>query len=162
MALARRHAGARDAAAGTRTMGFRRKMRATYVGLLLIGGIATAAPAGAPLLAALTQIELGQWQLKELGSAATTRSLCVSDPTALLQLGHPGAQCSRFVIADTPGIATVHYTCRGAGHGRTTVSVETPRLIHLQTQGIANGAPFDFDYEARRTGGCPLSATAAR
>ena len=145
-------------------MGFRRKMRAAYVGLLLVGGVATAAPApaDAPLLAALAQIELGQWQFKERTSAPTARLLCVSDPTVLLQLGHPGAQCSRFVIADMPGVATVHYTCRGAGHGRTTVSVETPRLIHLQTQGIANGAPFDFDYEARRTGSCPLSATALR
>jgi hypothetical protein len=141
-------------------MGFRRKMRAAYVGLLLIGGIAAAAPAGGPLLTALTHIELGQWQFKEAGAAVTARSLCVSDPTTLLQLGHPGVACSRFVIADLPGAATVHYTCPGAGHGRTTVSVETPRLIHLQTQGIANGAPFDFDYEARRIGGCSLSATA--
>jgi hypothetical protein len=114
------------------------------------------------LLAALTQIELGQWQFKERGSAPTAQSLCVSDPTVLLQLGHRGAQCSRFVIADMPGVATVHYTCRGAGHGRTTVSVETPRLIHLQTQGIANGEPFDFDYEARRTGSCSPSAAGLR
>ena len=143
-------------------MGFRRKMRAASLGLLLVGAIAAAAPAGAPLLVALTHIELGQWQLKELGVAAPSRLLCVSDPTMLLQLGHPGAQCSRFVIADMPGVATVHYTCPGAGHGRTTVSVETPRLIHLQTQGIANGEPFDFDYEARRTGNCALSAAARR
>lgn len=141
-------------------MVFRRKMHGAYAGLLLIGGIGTAAPAGAPSLAALSQIELGQWQLKEVGIAATARSLCVSDPATLLQLGHPGVACARFVIADLPGVATVHYTCRGAGHGRTTLSVETPRLIHLQTQGIAYGAPFDFDYEARRIGGCSLGATA--
>lgn len=161
MALARRHAGARDAA-GIRTMEFRRKICVAFVGLLLIGGIATAAPTVAPLLAALRHIELGQWQFTERGSAATPRSICVPDPTALLQLGHPGAQCSRFVIADMPNVATIHYTCPGAGHGRTTVSIETPRLIHLQTQGIANGAPFEFDYEARRTGSCSLSDAAPR
>ena len=128
--------------------------RAALSALLLIGSLSAAAPAHAPQLAALTRIETGQWQLKEPGATATARSLCVSDPTVLLQLGHSGAQCSRFVIADTPDTATVHYTCPGAGHGRTTISMETPRLLHLQTQGIANGAPFDMEYEARRVGAC--------
>jgi hypothetical protein len=135
--------------------------RAALFGLLLIGSLSAAAPAHAPQLAALTQIEPGQWQLKEPGASTIARSLCVMDPAVLLQLGHKGAQCSRFVIADTPGTATVHYTCPGAGHGRTTISIETPRLLRIQTQGIAGGAPFDLDYEGRRMGACAGKALAA-
>jgi len=134
--------------------------RAALFGLLLIGGLTAAAPARAPELVALTRIETGQWQLKEPGAAATVRSLCITDAAVLLQLGHSGAQCSRFVIADTPDTATVHYTCPGAGHGRTTISLETPRLLHIQTQGIAAGAPFDLDYEGRRIGACPAKVVA--
>ena len=128
--------------------------RAALLALLLIGSLGAAAPAHAPQLAALMHIEVGQWQLKEGDATAAARSLCVTDPAVLLQLGHPGAQCSRFVIADAPDGATVHYTCPGAGHGRTTITLETPRLLHLQTQGIAGGGPFDMDYEARRVGAC--------
>jgi hypothetical protein len=131
-----------------------RNARRALAGLLLVAGLGTAAPAHAPQLAVLTRIETGQWQLREAGSTTPAKSLCVSDPAVLLQIGHVGAQCSRFVIADAPDSATVHYTCPGAGHGRTTISLETPRLLHLQTQGIASGAPFDLDYEARRVGVC--------
>ena len=134
--------------------------RAALFGSLLIGGLTAAAPAHAPQLAALTRIEAGQWQLKEPGATGTARSLCVTDPAVLLQLGHSGAQCSRFVIADRPDMATVHYTCPGAGHGRTTISLETPRLLHIETQGIAGGAPFDLDYEGRRVGTCPAKVAA--
>ena len=128
--------------------------RRAVAGLLLAAGLGTAAPARAPQLAVLTRIETGQWQLREAGSTASPRSICVSDPAVLLQIGHVGAQCSRFVIADAPDSATVHYTCPGAGHGRTALTLETPRLLHLQTQGMAGGAPFDLDYEARRVGAC--------
>ncbi|MEG3150170.1 hypothetical protein U1769_09750 [Sphingomonas sp. ZT3P38] len=131
-----------------------RIVRRALGGLLLAAGLGTAAPARAPQLGVLTRIEVGQWQLKEGDATAAARSLCVTDPAVLLQLGHPGAQCSRFVIADAPDGATVHYTCPGAGHGRTTITLETPRLLHLQTQGIAGGGPFDMDYEARRVGAC--------
>jgi hypothetical protein len=134
--------------------------RAALFGLLLIGGLTAAAPARAPQLAVLTRIESGQWQLKEPGATAIARSLCITEPAVLLQLGHSGAQCSRFVIADTPDTATVHYTCPGAGHGRTTISMETPRLLRIQTQGIAGGAPFDLDYEGRRIGACAAKVAA--
>ena len=135
--------------------------RRGLAGLLLAAGLGTAAPARAPQLAVLTRIEAGQWQLREAGSTTPARSICVADPAILLQIAHVGAQCSRFVIADTADSATVHYTCPGAGHGRTALTMETPRLIHLQTQGIAGGAPFDLDYEARRTGACAPKALAA-
>ena len=111
-----------------------------------------AGAAQAPRLAALSAITPGQWQLTETGGAA--RSICVPDPLMLLQIEHGAAQCSRFVIADDRRSATVHYTCPGSGHGRTTISVVDGDQFHLQTQGIHDGAPFDTDYEARRIGAC--------
>lgn len=91
--------------------------------------------------------------LREIGGTETTR-ICVADPRMLIQLRHPRAQCSRFVVEDLPRSVTVHYTCPGAGHGRTDISVEGGKLIKLRTQGIADGAPFDLEYEGRRTGTC--------
>ncbi|RDE05757.1 DUF3617 domain-containing protein [Sphingomonas aracearum] len=108
--------------------------------------------AAAPRMAALAGIERGQWQLREAGGAVQT--VCVADPALLLQPAHRGAGCSRFVVEDAPASLVVHYTCPGAGHGRTELTVETSRLVHIQTSGIAAGQPFEFDYEARRTGTC--------
>ena len=135
--------------------------RRALAGLLLAAGLGTAAPARAPQLVVLSRIEAGQWQFREAGSTTPARSLCVSDPAILLQIAHVGAQCSRFVIADATDSATVHYTCPGAGHGRTALTLETPRLLHLQTQGIAGGAPVERDSEARRTGACAPKAITA-
>ncbi len=129
--------------------------RTALFGVVLCTTIGAASPAAAPThIVALSQVEPGQWQLREAGTTAPPRGLCLADPAMLLQLGHPGAQCSRFVISDTAGAVTVHYTCPGAGHGRTTLSIETPRVLHVVTQGIAGGLPFDHDYEARRLGAC--------
>lgn len=132
----------------------KRLARHMLAGTLLIGAPGAATPAQNGKLIALATVEPGQWQLKETGSTAAGRLLCVADPSILLQLRHNGVQCARMVITNTADVATVHYTCPGAGRGRTTITVETARLLHIQTQGIANGAPFDFDYEARRAGAC--------
>ena len=131
--------------------------RVALAGLMTLGFIAAAAPASGP--AALAMIEPGEWQLKESGMATSGRSLCIADPQILIQLQHPGARCSRFTVDDTPSSATVHYTCPSAGHGRTTIRVESATVIHVQTQGIADGAPFEFDYEGRRTGACSGAGT---
>lgn len=130
------------------------------VGLVLCLG--AAAPAGPPALAVLNQIELGQWQLKELGGDSPPRTVCLSDPTTLIQLGHGGGQCQHFIIANQPDLATVHYTCPGTGHGRTTIKLATPRTFNLDTQGIVSGAPFEDHYEARRIGACTGAPAALR
>jgi hypothetical protein len=109
-------------------------------------------PAAAPTLTALQSVEAGQWQLRAVGGQ--TRSICLSDPRALLQLQHIGATCSRFVIANDAKQSTVHYTCPGAGHGRTTVRVETPRLVQIDSQGVAQNEPFSMVWEGRRVGQC--------
>lgn len=115
---------------------------------------AGAVPAQAPSLAMLDRLEKGNWQLRERGKDAVLQTICVGDARRMIQVYHPGASCSRYVIEDKPGSVTVHYTCPGAGHGRTSIRSETNRLVQIDTQGIAEGKPFSQAIEARRVGGC--------
>lgn len=115
---------------------------------------ATAVPAQAPSLAMLDRLEKGQWQLRERGSDTVLQSLCVGDARRMIQVYHPRSGCSRYVIEDTPNAVTVHYTCPGAGHGRTSIRAETNRLVQIDTQGIAEGKPFSQAIEGRRVGAC--------
>lgn len=131
--------------------GWLRRASVAVLGLSAVAGVA--APSQAPGLKVLDQIERGRWQLRELDSGLT-RTVCVSDPRILIQLHHGAAECSRFVIDNQDTTGTVHYTCSGAGHGRTSISIETPRLIHVRTQGLANGLPFSSDIEGRRQSDC--------
>lgn len=136
--------------------------RASIAGLMMTGGLAVAAPAGGPILAAIARLEPGQWQIKPTGSTDAGRLMCLSDVTVLIQYGHGGNQCQHFVIANLPDTATVHYACPGTGHGRTTFKVATPRAFDLETQGIINGAPFEESYEAHRVGACPAGSSVTR
>lgn len=115
---------------------------------------AGAVPAQAPSLAMLDRLEKGSWQLRERGKDAVLQTICVGDARRMIQIQHPRSTCSRYVIEDTPNSVTVHYTCPGAGHGRTSIRSETNRLVQIDTQGIAEGRPFSQAIEARRTGGC--------
>ena len=115
---------------------------------------ATVVPAQAPSLAMLDTLEKGSWQLRERGNQAVKQTMCFGDARKMIQIFHPRASCSRYVIEDTPKSVTVHYTCPGAGHGRTTIRSETNRLVQIDTQGIADGKPFSQAYEARRSGAC--------
>ena len=127
-------------------MGNKRLLAALTAAAGLIAGVAIAAPLG---------LTAGRWQLHEIGTGAPARFVCVRDPAQLIQLNHPGVACTRFTIDDSPGHLTVQYKCAGAGYGRTTITVEQPDLIRVDTQGIApNGQPFDMSYEGRRTGDC--------
>ena len=132
----------------------RRIMRPAVTGtLLLICAGGASAQRDHAALTALRGVEQGQWQLKEREDGGV-RNLCLTNPAVLLQIRHGGAQCSHFVVEDSARVATIHYTCPGHGYGRTTVSVETPRLIRVETQGVLDGAPFSNELEGRRTGTC--------
>jgi hypothetical protein len=111
-------------------------------------------PAQAPALPAVSMLQPGQWALRSREDPTENRSICVADPRMLLQVRHSGANCNRFVIESHPKDATVHYTCPGHGHGRTTIRVESSRLVHIESQGIANREPFAVLLEGRRTGDC--------
>lgn len=127
-------------------------LRYSFAVVALAG--ATAVPAQAPSLAMLDGLEKGSWQLRERGSDAVLQTICVGDARRMIQIQHPRANCSRYIIEDTPKSVTVHYTCPGAGHGRTSIRNETNRLVQIDTQGIAEGKPFSHAIEARRAGPC--------
>ena len=131
-------------------MMFRRFLRPAAAGAILFLGLGAAPPQSR--LLALAAIEHGQWQLKATGGE--TRNLCLNNPAALIQLRHPRAQCTQIVVENSRETATVHYTCPGHGYGQTTISVETSRIVHIDTTGILDGAPFSDDIEARKIGAC--------
>ena len=120
--------------------------------LPLAGLFATAADA--PSLAALDRLQPGKWALSSREGDFAARSICLGDPKMLLQVKRPTRSCSQFVISNEPGSATVSYTCGRAGSGRTTLRVETPRLVQVDTQGLVDGSPFDLSIEARHVGEC--------
>lgn len=101
----------------------------------------------------LDQLAPGRWELRDRSGAVVQR-VCVASGRQLIQLRHPGPACESVVVQDTPGEVDVQYTCRGRGYGRTQIRRETNRLVQLNSQGIANGLPFEFAAEARRTGEC--------
>lgn len=117
-----------------------------------MGGLLAAAAPGGPL--AFARIHAGGWQLRTLDGSAPVRRICLTDPSELIQLRHPGAPCSRFMLENEANSTTVHYTCTGAGYGRTTIKVETGDLIRIESQGLINQAPFQVAIEGRRTGEC--------
>ena len=128
--------------------------RLAVAGLALLASGAMPREAG---LDVLEKVQPGVWRLHEIGSRAAGDSMCVRYPRLLLQIHHRASQCARFVVSTDARAVTVHYTCPGAGYGRSTLRLEQPGLARIQTQGLARGAPFEMDYEARRGGACPGS-----
>ncbi|MDF7775074.1 hypothetical protein P1X14_07440 [Sphingomonas sp. AOB5] len=131
-------------------MVLRRVWRPAVAGLVILIGAGGAAPQRG--LQALGTVESGQWLFKETGGGASR--ICITNASALLQLRHPGAQCTQVVIENSKDVAAVHYTCPGHGYGRTTVTVETGRLVRVETAGVVDGAPFSSELEGRKTGAC--------
>lgn len=111
------------------------------------------AVAQAPSLAMLDGLDRGEWELK-FRNGDDNRRICVRSGRELIQIRHTEPGCSRFVVEDGSSEVTVQYTCRGNGYGRTSLRRETNRLVQLESQGIADGLPFQFVAEARRVGAC--------
>jgi hypothetical protein len=95
----------------------------------------------------------GQWELRGR-TEVTVRRVCVKEGTSLIQLRHPGKVCERIVLERTPNSIEVQYTCKGSGFGRTHIRRETPQLIQLESQGVADGLPFEHSAEGRWVGEC--------
>lgn len=131
--------------------------RRTRIAVLSASALAAlAAPVAGqrPALAMLDELEKGAWELRIREQGATTERVCLPDARRLIQLRHPGGNCDRLVVQDTPSAVTVQYTCRGQGYGRTQIRRETGRLVQIDSQGIADGLPFAFAAEARYIGNC--------
>ena len=119
------------------------------------GAASVPVPAPPPALpSALQALETGEWELRERGDGSEVRKLCVTDLRQLLHIRHGKAQCRSFIGSDAPHDMSVTYDCAAAGNGRTDLRVETPRLVQIRSQGIADGAPFAFAAEGRRVGAC--------
>ncbi len=125
-------------------------------GAVVAGLLALASPAmgAGPSLAMLNTIEAGQWEVRTREPGSAPQRMCLSNGQGLIQLRHPGPACERFVIEGGADEVVVQYTCRGRGYGRTHIRRETGRLVQIDSRGIANGLPFEFSAEARRTGNC--------
>lgn len=118
-------------------------------------GVLTAPSAAqAPVPFALQILEKGAWEATPRAPTEKALNVCLGDPRQLLQLHHRGKRCSYHVIENRANSAIVHYSCPGAGQGRTMLRIETSQLVQIHTQGVANAAPFAIAYEARRKGKC--------
>jgi hypothetical protein len=115
---------------------------------------AALALANANDLSLLHTLERGQWSLRAVGAEAPLTKICLGNPEMLTQIQHAGVACERYVVRSTVNMVTVSYTCKGQGQGLTTIRKESNRIIHIQSQGIRNNAPFSFAVEGRRTGPC--------
>jgi hypothetical protein len=128
--------------------------------LVAISTLSSAA-ADAPVPTALAALQSGQWQLRSLDAGVPPKTICLGDPRVLLQLKHDRATCSRTVITNNATQTVVLYSCNRRGNGRTSIRVETPRVVQIESQGIADKAPFDVAYEGRRVGNCPATGQTA-
>ncbi|MDE8650820.1 hypothetical protein PYV00_03675 [Novosphingobium sp. H3SJ31-1] len=111
-------------------------------------------PVEKPVLTMLDHLDRGNWELRVRGDEARVERICLDNGRRLIQLRHPQLRCEQVVLDDGASEVTVQYTCKGQGYGRTHIRRETNSLVQIDSQGIANGFPFSFAAEARRTGEC--------
>jgi hypothetical protein len=127
-------------------------------GALILAGVASLAlpaQAASPVVDALSKLEKGRWQVRDLDDAMPPASLCLGDPAVLLRIEHRREpSCPSEVLDRGPTSRTVQYRCGTRGFGHSHLRVETPRSVRIDTQGFSNGRPFSYRLEARRTGAC--------
>lgn len=132
-----------------------------FMGALRMLPVALAMGFAAPAVAtpaALAALESGQWDLRSRDAGEPSVRLCIHDGLSLIQIRHQGQTCRQFVVEDTADRVSIAYSCPRTGHGRTVIRVETPRLVQIDSQGVADGYPFALDMEGRKTGACtPLA-----
>lgn len=124
------------------------------VSAAILSGFAIAAPAQTPGMTVLDGLMQGEWTLKERGSRGPGKKVCLGNPELLLQIQHGQANCTRYIIENSPKKLRVSYKCGGAGQGVTEIKQESSALVQIFSQGIHNNAPFSVNVEGRRTGSC--------
>lgn len=130
------------------------RKRAFLIAIVVAPVAVLAAPAIAQTsLAMLDSLNRGAWEVRYRDGSGTRR-ICVKSGRELIQLRHRESGCNRFVVEDGANEVTVQYTCRGNGYGRTNIRKESTALVQIDSQGIADGKPFQFSAEARHTGSC--------
>ncbi|HEX7853032.1 MAG TPA: hypothetical protein VF503_04985 [Sphingobium sp.] len=127
--------------------------------LPVVLAVGAAAPVMGGTPAALADLEPGQWDLRSREPGEASVRLCIHDGLSLVQIKHQGQSCRQFVVEDTADRTSITYSCPRTGHGRTSIRVETPRLVQIDSQGVVDGYPFALNLEGRRTGACaPLAS----
>lgn len=121
---------------------------------MTMGVIAVPALGQKPALAMLDRLEPGRWELASRDGSRNRERICLRDARRLLQLQHAAGRCEQLVVDDSTTEVTVQYSCKGQGYGRTTIRRETNRLVQIESQGIADGLPFEFSAEGRYLGPC--------
>ena len=102
----------------------------------------------------LRTLERGEWTLRDKADDfRLVRKLCVRDPRVLVKLHHPGQRCEIHRLSGDAREVVFSYSCQ-SGSGSTAIRRETDRLVQIRSQGLDRGAPYAFDYEARKTGSC--------
>ena len=124
------------------------------LGMALVPAYSAPAKSDPLPLAMLGRLEPGSWDVHTRVPGGMAERICLRNGRGLIQLRHPAVVCQQLVVDDRPGEVTVQYTCQGKGYGRTRIRQETPRLVQIESQGIADGLPFSFSAEARRVGAC--------
>ncbi len=104
-------------------------------------------------LSMLDGLTKGGWEVR-YRDGSSPKKICVRTGREFVQLRHRSGNCNRFVVEDGANQVTVQYTCRANGYGRTNIRKESASLVQIESQGIADGKPFQFSAEARRTGDC--------
>lgn len=127
---------------------------AGYALSVLFAFMGPALTAQRPSLAMLDHLQPGQWEVRDRDLAGGRSRLCIESGRRLIQIRHMREVCRSFTVEDTADAVTVHYTCPGNGYGQTSVRFESAQLVQLETQGIAQGLPFNFRAEVRRIGAC--------
>lgn len=122
--------------------------------MMVVGCIAMPLNGQRAGLGMLDQLDAGRWELRLREPGGRAERLCLRDGRRLIQLRHAQYQCERFVVSDQPGDVTIQYTCPGRGYGRTHIHRETDRTVQIESQGIADGLPFNFVAEGRWIGEC--------
>lgn len=123
------------------------------IGALVLSAATFPVAAQTDGLAMLAGLAKGEWTVTPRNGSAA-RKICVRTGRELIQIRHSQPNCNRFVVEDGSAAVSVQYTCPGNGYGRTSIRRETASLVQIQSQGIADGLPFQVAAEARRTGSC--------
>ena len=142
---------------GNRKMLKRNTHLLKYAGICLVAGTATLAVAQSSGSALLNSLEKGLWELRAVGggtSRAAQSQVCLGNASKLVQIQHGSAECSQRILRTEADRVTVSYSCPGLGQGITTIRKESNRLIHIDSQGVRNGSPFNFSVEGRLNGRC--------
>jgi hypothetical protein len=131
-----------------------RMSRAAGLAALVLLGAGVGAPAQAPAPTALAPLETGLWEFRDLDRPGQTTRICITDLRELLQPQQPTPLCRHFIGENERDHVAVAYDCAAGGQGRTSLRVETARLVQIDSQGISGGRPFALRYEARFIGAC--------